>query len=111
VLPGRANDIGRLNWPSGFWVSPKTVEAAELPIARAGRGRMPEVLEDGDVYFDSESPSSIAAAIEELIDDPGRRAADHARQGTVATILLVALRPRNLFIHRPNRRGRQTKQS
>ena len=47
--------------------------AAGLPIACSSRGPMPEVLEDGGVYFDSEDPDSIAAAIEDLITDPRKR--------------------------------------
>lgn len=34
---------------------------------------MPEVLEDGGVYFDPENPDSIAAAIEDLITNPDKR--------------------------------------
>jgi N-acetyl sugar amidotransferase len=47
--------------------------AAGLPIACSNRGPMPEVLEDGGVYFDPENPDSIAAAIEDLISDPTKR--------------------------------------
>lgn len=43
--------------------------AAGLPIACSNRGPMPEVLEDGGVYFDPERPTEIAAAIRSLIDD------------------------------------------
>jgi glycosyltransferase involved in cell wall biosynthesis len=60
--------------------------AAGLPIACSDRGPMPEVLRDGGVYFDPEDPDSIAAAIEDLIMNPGarqekaRRASEIARQ-------------------------------
>lgn len=47
--------------------------AAGLPIACSNRGPMPEVLEDGGVYFDPEEPDSIAAAIEDLIIDHDKR--------------------------------------
>jgi glycosyltransferase involved in cell wall biosynthesis len=47
--------------------------AAGLPIACAQRGPMPEVLGDAGVYFDPESPDSIAKAIERLADDPALR--------------------------------------
>jgi glycosyltransferase involved in cell wall biosynthesis len=47
--------------------------AAGLPIACSNRGPMPEVLEDGGVYFDPEDSGSIAAAVEDLITDPGKR--------------------------------------
>ncbi|MES2987625.1 MAG: glycosyltransferase [Pseudomonadota bacterium] len=46
---------------------------AALPIACARRGPMPEVLEDGGVYFDPEKPESIAMAVGSLIDDPALR--------------------------------------
>ena len=42
--------------------------AAGLPIACSNRGPMPEVLQDGGVYFDPEDSGSIAAAVNRLID-------------------------------------------
>lgn len=47
--------------------------ASGLPIACSDRGPMPEVLEDGGVCFDPESPESIAAAVERIIKDRGLR--------------------------------------
>ncbi len=47
--------------------------AAGLPIACSNRGPMPEVLADGGVAFDPESPPSIAAAIERLVADAALR--------------------------------------
>ena len=47
--------------------------AAGIPIACADRGPMPEVLQDGGVYFDPENPESIAAAILNLITNSDRR--------------------------------------
>ena len=47
--------------------------AAQLPIACANRGPMPEVLEDGGLYFDPENPDSIASAIASLIMEPDKR--------------------------------------
>ena len=47
--------------------------AAGLPIACSNRGPMPEVLEDGGVYFDPENPDSIAAAIVDLVTDGSKR--------------------------------------
>ncbi|MCK5508766.1 MAG: glycosyltransferase, partial [Desulfobacterales bacterium] len=38
-----------------------------LPIACSNRGPMPEVLEDGGVYFNPEDPETIASAIENII--------------------------------------------
>lgn len=43
--------------------------ASGLPIACARRGPMPEVLQDGGVYFDPEDPASIAEAVERLVVD------------------------------------------
>lgn len=56
--------------------------AAGLPIACSNRGPMPEVLADGGVVFDPESPPSIAGAMEQLLTDPSlrERCAERARQ-------------------------------
>ncbi len=43
--------------------------AAGLPIACSNRGPMPEILQDGGVYFDPEDSESIASAIEKIIHD------------------------------------------
>ncbi len=48
--------------------------AVGLPIACSDRGPMPEVLEDGGVYFDPENQDSITAAIKDLINNSGKRA-------------------------------------
>lgn len=47
--------------------------ASGLPLACSNRGPMPEVLGDAGIYFDPQEPSSIAAAIRQLIDDPRLR--------------------------------------
>jgi glycosyltransferase involved in cell wall biosynthesis len=47
--------------------------AVGLPIACSNRGPMPEVLEDGGVYFDPENPNSIAEAVEQLVQSPALR--------------------------------------
>ena len=47
--------------------------AAALPIACSNRGPMPEVLGDGGLYFDPESPAGIAEALDAMITDPGLR--------------------------------------
>jgi glycosyltransferase involved in cell wall biosynthesis len=47
--------------------------ASGLPIACSNRGPMPEVLQDGGVYFDPEETDSIAIAIENLIVDSVQR--------------------------------------
>jgi glycosyltransferase involved in cell wall biosynthesis len=48
--------------------------AAGRPIACSNRGPMTEVLRDGGVFFDPESPSSIAASIKELMASAELRA-------------------------------------
>jgi len=45
--------------------------ASGLPIACSDRGPMPEVLQDGGIYFNPEDSSSVAAAIESIIVTPG----------------------------------------
>ena len=47
--------------------------AAGLPIACSDRGPMPEVLQDGGVYFNPENPDSIAVAIMDLVINPDKR--------------------------------------
>ena len=47
--------------------------AAGLPIVCSNRGPMPEVLEDGGIYFDPENPVEIAEAIEEIITNKDKR--------------------------------------
>jgi glycosyltransferase involved in cell wall biosynthesis len=47
--------------------------AAGLPIACSDRGPMPEILEDGGVYFDPENVSSIADSIARIVADAGLR--------------------------------------
>ncbi len=44
--------------------------AMGLPIACSNRGPMPEILEDGGVYFNPENPVEIATAVRTLIQDP-----------------------------------------
>ena len=47
--------------------------AMGLPIACSNRGPMPEVLDDGGVYFDPEKADSIANAIEQIITNESLR--------------------------------------
>lgn len=49
--------------------------AAGLPIAASEMGPMPEILRDAGVYFNPERSTDIAAALEALLSNPGRRAA------------------------------------
>jgi glycosyltransferase involved in cell wall biosynthesis len=44
-----------------------------LPIACSNCGPMPEVLQDGGVYFDPENSESIAKAVEQIINDENVR--------------------------------------
>jgi len=46
--------------------------AMGLPIACSNRGPMPEVLEDGGIYFDPEDPKDIADAVRALILDSNK---------------------------------------
>jgi glycosyltransferase involved in cell wall biosynthesis len=47
--------------------------AAGLPVACSGRGPMPEILGDGGVYFDPESPAETADALMRMIGSPQLR--------------------------------------
>ncbi len=47
--------------------------ASGLPIACSDRGPMPEVIEDGGVYFNPENADSIAAAVEKIITNSDLR--------------------------------------
>lgn len=76
TLPGLLAQADLFVFASSCENMPNTLAeamAAGLPIACSNRGPMPEVLEDGGVYFDPEDPDSIAAAIKDLITDPGKR--------------------------------------
>ena len=43
--------------------------ASGVPIACSDRGPMPEVLQDGGLYFNPEDPDSIAMAVKTMLDD------------------------------------------
>ena len=47
--------------------------ASSRPIACSDRGPMPEVLQDGGVYFNPENAESIAKAVERLLNDENLR--------------------------------------
>lgn len=49
--------------------------AAGLPVACSERGPMPEVLQQGGVYFDPENPETICDALRQLIASPEARTA------------------------------------
>jgi glycosyltransferase involved in cell wall biosynthesis len=55
-----------------------------LPVACSNRGPMPEVLQDGGVYFDPEEPDSIVRAVEEIIESPKIRTRLSARSQSLA---------------------------
>lgn len=48
--------------------------AGGIPIACSDKGPMPEILENGGVYFDPENPDSIVSAIENIIINRDMRA-------------------------------------
>lgn len=60
--------------------------AAGLPIACSDRRPMPDFAGPGAVYFDPESPASIAAALERLLTEPAlrRRLAQTAYERSLA---------------------------
>jgi glycosyltransferase involved in cell wall biosynthesis len=47
--------------------------AAGIPVACSDRSCLPEILDDGGIYFDPENPVSIANAIRKLIEEPQLR--------------------------------------
>jgi N-acetyl sugar amidotransferase len=58
--------------------------AVGLPIACSNRGPMPQVLEDGGVYFDPEDTDSIADAIAQIIQNPTLRSTIAQRAKTLS---------------------------
>jgi glycosyltransferase involved in cell wall biosynthesis len=58
--------------------------ASGLPIACSDRGPMPEVLQDGGVYFDPENADLIAAAVERLITNETLRVSVAKRAKTLS---------------------------
>lgn len=85
MLPGFLKKADLFVFASSCENMPNTLieaMAAGLPIACSNRGPMPEVLEDGGVYFDPENSVSISVAIEDLITNSVRRTrlADRAKE-------------------------------
>lgn len=71
-LPGHLANADLFVFASSCENMPNTLVeamAVELPIACSNRGPMPEVLDDGGVYFDPEASDSIADAVERIIKD------------------------------------------
>jgi glycosyltransferase involved in cell wall biosynthesis len=60
--------------------------AVGLPIACSNRGPMPEILMDGGVYFDPESPKSIASAVKALLIDADLREKISSRARIISEI-------------------------
>jgi glycosyltransferase involved in cell wall biosynthesis len=84
-LPGHLSQADLYIFASGCENLPVTLlegMAAGLPIACSDRGPMPEVLQDGGVYFDPEDSDSIAAAVQRLIDSKDLRSqvTSHAKR-------------------------------
>ena len=58
--------------------------AAGLHIACSDRGPMPEILQDGGLYFDPENPKQIASNIEDLINNKVKREATAIRANQIS---------------------------
>jgi glycosyltransferase involved in cell wall biosynthesis len=54
----------------GFGLPPLEAMASACPVACSGRASLPEVVGDAARLFDPEDPAAIAAAVEEVLDDP-----------------------------------------
>ncbi len=86
-LPGQIEDSDIFIFASSCENMPNTLlegMAAGAVIACSKSGPMPEVLEDGGVYFDPEIPESIANAIITLINDDDLRYKLAARAYVIA---------------------------
>ena len=55
-----------------------------VPIACSNRSSLPETLQDGGEYFDPQDPTTIAEALNRLIQDPEQRARVAARAKELA---------------------------
>ncbi len=75
-LPGHISDSDLFIFASSCENMPNTLVeamAVGLPIACSERGPMPEILQNGGVYFDPECAESIAGAMEQLINNKTMR--------------------------------------
>jgi glycosyltransferase involved in cell wall biosynthesis len=54
----------------GFGLPPLEAMACGCPVACSDRASLPEVVGDAARLFDPEKPEAIAAAVEEVLDDP-----------------------------------------
>ena len=57
----------------GFGLPAVEAMACGTPVVSSRAGSLPEVVGDAGVYFDPTDVGSIAAAIESLLNDQGRR--------------------------------------
>ncbi len=55
----------------GFGFTPLEAMAARCPVAAAAAGALPEILGDGYLAFDPDSPAQAACAILDRLGDPG----------------------------------------
>jgi glycosyltransferase involved in cell wall biosynthesis len=55
-----------------------------VPIACSNRSSLPETLQDGGEYFNPQDPTTIAEALNRLIQDPEKRARVAARAKELA---------------------------
>lgn len=88
VLPDLLRDADLFIFASSCENMPNTLlegMAAALPIACSNRGPMPEILDDGGVYFNPEDPRSIASAVRLLVEDPATRTRVVARSREIAS--------------------------
>lgn len=58
--------------------------AVGMPIVCSNRGPMPEVLEDGGLYFDPEKPGTLAEALQEIIENKNLRVSLSKRAKTLS---------------------------
>jgi alpha-1,3-rhamnosyl/mannosyltransferase len=76
-LPGLTAGATVFVYPSlyeGFGLPLGQAMAAGVPVVTSNVSSMPEVAGDAGLLVDPHSPAELAAAMEKLLDSPGRRA-------------------------------------
>jgi glycosyltransferase involved in cell wall biosynthesis len=84
ILPAQKHDdIPKLLFESDIFIFASSCEnmpntlieamASGLPIACSNRGPMPEVLQEGGIYFNPEDPGSIFEAVKKIIENKSLR--------------------------------------
>ncbi|MFO7806957.1 MAG: glycosyltransferase family 1 protein [Candidatus Moraniibacteriota bacterium] len=76
VLEGFYREAECYIFPSlyeGFGLPPLEALSFGCPVVSSNRSSMPEILEDGAVYFNPESLDSIQGAIKDVLDNPKRK--------------------------------------